>query len=163
MTRRLFGRQRLGARNPRWCSGLQLGSGWRTVRRLPRCLSYRRVHPPEKLKTFTTEHFIVRVEGRSTEPRIRSGSHCLMRLSVPGTRSGRTVLVEERKVAECAYTLKLYFRDPKRTGLVILRSENPEQPDIDINEDAESQDQRYAVMAEFVQVIEGSLKWLEFP
>jgi SOS-response transcriptional repressor LexA len=110
-----------------------------------------RVHPPENLKTFTTEHFIVRVEGRSTEPRIRSGSHCLMRLFVPGSRSGRTVLVEERQVAECAYTLKLYFRDPKRTGLVILRSENPEQPDIDINEDAESQDQRYAVMAEFVQ------------
>jgi hypothetical protein len=40
------------------------------------------------------------------EPAIPSGSHCLMRFFVPGSRSGRTVLVEERKIAECAYTLK---------------------------------------------------------
>jgi hypothetical protein len=42
-----------------------------------------------------------------------------------------TVLVEKRKIAECAYILKQYFRDPKRPGLVILKSENAEQLDID--------------------------------
>jgi SOS-response transcriptional repressor LexA len=120
-----------------------------------------RVHPPEGLKILTTEQFIARIEGRSMEPRIPSGSYCLMRFFVPGSRSGRTVLVEERKIAECAYTLKQYFRDPKRHGRITLKSENPDQPDIEIDENGESQDQRYAVIAEFVQVLDGPLKWVE--
>jgi hypothetical protein len=71
-----------------------------------------------------------------------------------------TVLVEKRKIAECAYILKQYFRDPKRPGFVILKSENAEQPDIELNEKGESQDQRYAVI-EFVQVLDGPLNWVE--
>jgi hypothetical protein len=48
------------------------------------------------------------------EPLVLSGSYCLLRFFVPGSRSGRTVLVEERKIAECAYTLKRYRRIPHR-------------------------------------------------
>lgn len=122
-------------------------------------------HPPENLKSLSTEYFVGRIEGHSMEPTIPSGSYCLFRFFVAGSRSGRTVLVEERKVAECAYTLKRYLRSPahtegaERRGSIILKSENPDQLDIELNEDAESQDQRYAVIAEFVQVL-GALKWV---
>ncbi len=98
------------------------------------------------------------------EPRIPSGTYCLFRFFVAGSRSGRTVLVEERKIAECAYTLKRYLRHPEpadetgRRGRIVLRSENREEPDIEINDNGESQDQLYAVIAEFVQVID-SLNW----
>ena len=125
-----------------------------------------RVHPPENIGALTTEHFVVRIEGHSMEPRIPSGSYCLLRFSVPGSRSGRTVLVEERKVAECAYTLKRYLRlagpreGSERRGSITLRSENPEQPDIEVSQDGESQDQRYAVIAEFVQVLKAPLRWV---
>lgn len=100
------------------------------------------------------------------EPRIPSGSYCLFRFLVAGSRSGRTVLVEERKIAECAYTLKRYLRSPistegaQRGGRIILRSDNPEERDITLNEDGESQDQRYAVIAEFVQVL-SLLDWIK--
>jgi hypothetical protein len=105
-------------------------------------------------------------QGHSMEPRIPSGRYCLFRFFVAGSRSGRTVLVEERKVAECAYTLKRYLRSSistegaQRGGHIILRSENPEEPDIELNEDGESQDQRYAVIAEFVQVL-SSPEWIK--
>ena len=101
------------------------------------------------------------------EPVIRSGSYCLLRFFVPGTRSGKTVLVEERKIAECAYTLKRYVRrhpaedKPYGRGRIFLVSFNPDQPDIELNEDDESQDQRYAVIAEYVRVLKLPLDWVQ--
>ncbi len=70
------------------------------------------------------------------EPVILSGSYCLLRFFVPGSRSGRTVLVEERKIAECAYTLKRYMRrppprdEPNALGRIFLESLHPDQLDI---------------------------------
>jgi uncharacterized protein len=124
------------------------------------------VHPPENLRSLSSRYFVGRIEGHSMEPRIPSGSYCVFRFFVAGSRSGRTVLVEERKIAECAYTLKRYLRSPistegaERGGHIILRSENPEQPDIELNENGESQDQRYDVIAEFVQVL-SSPEWVK--
>lgn len=75
------------------------------------------------------------------------------------------MLVEERTATSCAYTLKIYKRLPQDTeggergGRVILRSENHDQPDIEFNEEGESQDQRFFVIAEFVQVLD-SLDWI---
>jgi phage repressor protein C with HTH and peptisase S24 domain len=126
-----------------------------------------RIHPPENLKSLTPDHFVVLVEGHSMEPVIPSGSYCLLRFFVSGSRSGRTVLVEERKIAECAYTLKRYVRrpppgdEPTSPGRIFLESINPNQPDIELEEDAESQDQRYAVIAEFVQVLKPPLNWVK--
>ena len=91
---------------------------------------------------------------------IPSGRYSLMRYFVPGSRSGRTVLVEERKIAECAYTIKLYLCRPPKDGKG-LKSENPNHPDIEISEGGESQEQRYVVVAEFVQVL-NSLRWAEY-
>ena len=127
-----------------------------------RLLGY--IHPPEHLKSTSNQYVVVRVEGHSMEPRIPSGSYCLIRMHVAGSRSGRTVLVEERKIAECAYTMKRYLRIRSLRGepdRIILRSDNPDQPDIEINEDGESQDQRYAVIGEFREVLQGPLDWLE--
>jgi SOS-response transcriptional repressor LexA len=123
------------------------------------------IHPPENLKSLEPQYFVVRIEGGSMEPNIPSGSYCLLRYFVPGSRSGRTVLVEERKIGECAYTLKRFRRRPPRPGeagrgRIVLESINPEVPDIEIEEDGESQDQRYAVIAEFVQVLEAPLNWI---
>src|SRR5581483_10801293 len=80
-----------------------------------------RIHPPENFRSLLHNYLVVIVEGHSMEPAIPSGSYCLLRFFVPGSRSGRTVLVEERKIAECAYTLKQYFRDRKRPGMITLQ------------------------------------------
>ncbi len=99
------------------------------------------------------------------EPVIPSGSYCLLRFVVRGSRSGRTVLVEERKIAECAYTLKRYVRrpppkdEPDSRGRIFLESFNPDQPDIELEKDGESQDQRYAVIAEYLQILKPPLHW----
>jgi hypothetical protein len=58
-----------------------------------------RIHPPQNLRSLNPDYFVVRLEGHSMEPIILSGSYCLLRFFVPGSRSGRTVLVEERKLA----------------------------------------------------------------
>jgi len=52
-----------------------------------------RVHPPENLRSWNAEYFVGRIEGQSMEPRIPSGSYCIFRFFVPGSRTGRTVLV----------------------------------------------------------------------
>lgn len=75
--------------------------------------------------------------------------------------------MEERKIAECAYTLKRYVRrpppkdNPDGRGPIFLESFNPEQPDIELDEDGESQDQRYAVIAEYVRVLKPPLDWVK--
>jgi hypothetical protein len=76
-------------------------------------------------------------------------------------------LVEERKIAECAYTSKRYVRRPPPKdkpygrGGIFLESLNPDQPDIELDEDGESQDQRYAVIGEYVQVLKPPLDWVK--
>jgi phage repressor protein C with HTH and peptisase S24 domain len=126
-----------------------------------------RIHPPQNLRALTHDYFVVLIEGHSMEPVIPSGSYCLLRFSVPGSMSGRTVLVEEREIAECAYTLKRYVRrpppkdNPSGRGRIFLDSFNPDQPDIELHEDGEGQDQRYAVIAEFIQVLKPPLDWVK--
>jgi hypothetical protein len=46
-------------------------------------------------------------------------------------------------------------------GRIFLESIHPDQPDIELEEDAESQDQRYAVIAEYVQVLRPPLDWVK--
>lgn len=125
-----------------------------------------RIHPPENLRSLVQDYLVVIIEGHSMEPVIPSGSHCLLRFFVAGSRSGRAVLVEERKIAECAYTLKRYVRRPRPKnkpdgrGRIFLQSLNPDQSDIELDEDGESQDQRYAVIAEYMQIVRPPLDWV---
>jgi hypothetical protein len=77
------------------------------------------------------------------------------------------VLVEERKIAECACTLKRYVRRPRPKdkpaggGRISLESLNPDQADIELAEDGESQDQRFAVIAEYVQIVKPPMDWVK--
>ena len=72
-------------------------------------------------------------------------------------------MVEERKIADCAYSLKRHVRrpppkdKPDRRGPIFLESLNPDQPDIELDEDGESQDQRCAVIAEYLQTLKPPL------
>ncbi|MFQ5680357.1 MAG: DEAD/DEAH box helicase family protein, partial [Gemmatimonadota bacterium] len=45
---------------------------------------------------LTRDHFVARVEGRSMEPTIPDGSHCLFRADRGGSRHGKLVLVWQR-------------------------------------------------------------------
>jgi len=51
--------------------------------------------------------------------------------------------------------------EPSARGRIFLESIHPDQPEIPLAEDAESQDQRYAVIAEFVQVLTPPLDWVK--
>jgi phage repressor protein C with HTH and peptisase S24 domain len=119
---------------------------------------------PNRIRTEFDQYVYIRVKGNSMQPRVRSGNYCLVCRFVAGSRDQRIVLVEDRKTAVSAYTLKRYIRPPQgddgdRKGTIFLRSYNRgEHPDIPINENGESQDGRYGVVAEFVKEFE-SLEW----
>jgi phage repressor protein C with HTH and peptisase S24 domain len=121
-----------------------------------------RAYLPARIRAADKRLFFMLVKGHSMEPVVHSGNYCLMRLTVAGSRNGRTVLVENREIAQSAYTLKRYFRPPQvgdRKGVIKLVSFNPDVPDIEINENGESQDGRYAVVAELIEPV-SSLDWV---
>jgi type I restriction enzyme R subunit len=51
---------------------------------------------------LTQNHFIVRIEGRSMEPRIPDGSYCLFQAERGGSRQGKLVLVWQRGTVDPA-------------------------------------------------------------
>jgi len=51
---------------------------------------------------ITQDHFIVRIEGKSMEPRIPDGSYCLFRAERGGSRNGKLVLVWQRGASDPA-------------------------------------------------------------
>ena len=56
---------------------------------------------PESVR-LTPDHFVARVSGRSMEPTIPDGSHCLFRTDRGGSRQGKLVLVWQRGVTDPA-------------------------------------------------------------
>ena len=56
---------------------------------------------PESVR-LTREYFVARISGRSMEPTIPDGSHCLFRTERGGSRQGKLVLVWQRGVADPA-------------------------------------------------------------
>ena len=56
---------------------------------------------PESVR-LTPEHFVAKVSGRSMEPIIPDGAHCLFRTERGGTRQGKLVLVWQRGVVNPA-------------------------------------------------------------
>lgn len=59
--------------------------------------------------------FIAQVVGKSMEPTIKDGSWCLFRPDQGGTRNGKIVLVESRKISDpetqASYTIKRYHSE----------------------------------------------------
>jgi SOS-response transcriptional repressor LexA len=111
------------------------------------------VEAPSNLR-LTHEMFVAEIQGTSMEPLVHDGDLAVFRFIQPGTRVGKRVLVEERGRGGEAYTLKLYTR-PKgllRTdrGAVTLEPLNPDHEAIPLEPD----DERYRIIAEFVQTID---------
>lgn len=103
------------------------------------------------------EMFVARIVGRSMEPSIPDGSLCVFRRGVTGSRQGRLVLVEELGGGvDDRYTVKRY-RSEKRLSeegwthdRIILEPLNPEFEAWDLKPEEE----RYRIVAEFVQVLD---------
>jgi SOS-response transcriptional repressor LexA len=104
--------------------------------------------------------FVARIVGQSMEPRIPDGSLCVFRTgagggAIAGSRQGKLVLVEYLGGGtNDRYTVKRYFSEKKSDGSrrnerVRLEPLNPEFDawDLDPEED------RFRVLAEFVQVL----------
>ena len=64
--------------------------------------------------------FVAQVVGKSMEPAIPDGSHCLFRAPVEGTRQGKTVLVQLRDASDPEtgqrYTIKRYSSEKTSAG-----------------------------------------------
>ena len=111
------------------------------------------VEAPSNLR-LTHDMFVAEIEGTSMEPLVHDGNLCVFRIIPAGTRVDKRVLVEERGRGNNSYTLKLYTR-PKgfardQKGAVTLEPLNPVHESISLEPD----DERYRIIAEFVQVIE---------
>lgn len=103
--------------------------------------------------------FIARVSGRSMEPRLHDGDHCVFRANVAGTRQGKTVLVQHSSIADPdtggSYTVKKYTSKknyaPDGTWQheeIVLKPLNPEYDDIVI---PNAEDEEFMVVAEVVR------------
>ena len=106
--------------------------------------------------------FIAQVVGKSMEPTIKDGSWCLFRPDQGGSRNGKIVLVESRKVFDpetnASYTIKRYFSEKAdgedentfRHKKIILRPDNKAFKDIVLENVREDE---FHVVAEFVDAI----------
>ncbi len=112
------------------------------------------VEAPEGLR-ITRDMFVCEVYGRSMEPLVPSGSLCVFRKFGAGSRDGKRVLVEDRSDRNERYTLKVYrskkaaSEDGWAHAAIELSPLNPEFPVLRLEPDQD----RYAVVAEFVQVL----------
>jgi len=104
--------------------------------------------------------FIAQVIGKSMEPTIKDGSWCLFRPDQGGSRNGKIVLVESKRVVDPetqqSFTIKRYFSekvatdDTFRHTKIILRPDNKNFDDI-ILENVDGG--KFHVVAEFVEVL----------
>ncbi len=101
--------------------------------------------------------FIATIRGHSMEPKIPDGSLCIFRRNVIGSRNNRLVLVRNTELAdENRFTVKRYHSEKAAHDdsfvhtRIWLESLNPEFPSWDLDPDED----KYEIVAEFVQVIE---------
>ncbi len=113
------------------------------------------VEAPAGLK-LTRDMFVCEVFGRSMEPVVPSGSFCVFRKFGAGSRNNKRVLVEDRGDSSQRYTLKVYHSkktmNPDQGWVheaISLAPLNPEFPVLRL----EADEDRYAVLAEFVCVL----------
>ena len=106
---------------------------------------------------LTREMFVAEIVGHSMEPLIPDGSLCVFRRGVTGSRQGRLVLVEALgEAGGDRYTVKRYRSEKRQNDAgewsherIRLAPLNPafQAWDLDPQED------RYRILAEFVQVL----------
>lgn len=119
------------------------------------------VETPAELK-LDPAMFVVRITGRSMEPRIPDGSLCVFRAGVTGSRQGKLLLIERRDVSESGgrYTVKRYRSEKVqaaqaegdaewRHAMIRLEPLNPEFEAWSLEDDPD----RFRVIGEFVRVL----------
>lgn len=105
--------------------------------------------------------FIAQVVGKSMEPTIKDGSWCLFRPDQGGSRNGKVVLVESRRISDpetqASYTIKRYHSEKEDLGggqwrhkKIILSPDNKDFKDIILENIREDE---FHVVAEFVEVL----------
>ena len=105
--------------------------------------------------------FIAQVVGKSMEPAIKDGSWCLFRADQGGSRDGKIVLVESRRISDsetqASYTIKRYHSQKENLGggqwrhkLIVLSPDNKQFKDIVLENVHEDE---FHVVAEFVKVV----------
>ena len=110
---------------------------------------------------LSNDMFIAKVVGKSMEPIIPDGSYCIFRFERGGSRNGKLVLVESRRVSDPEsgkFTVKKYKSEKEYSEengqfshtKIILSPQNKEFDDI-ILENATEND--YKVIAELIAVI----------
>ncbi len=110
---------------------------------------------------ISNDMFIAKVVGKSMKPIIPDGSYCIFRFERGGSRNGKVVLVESRRVSDPEsgkFTVKKYKSEKEYSEengqfshkKIILSPQNKEFKDI-ILENATEND--YKFIAEFIAVI----------
>ncbi|MEQ1885838.1 MAG: S24 family peptidase [Bryobacteraceae bacterium] len=107
---------------------------------------------------LTKDHFIAGIAGQSMEPVIPDGSLCVFRKFGAGSRQGKLVLVEELgRGGNDRYTVKKYHSEKSadasgewQHARIHLESLNPDFPSWDLD----PEEDRYRILAEFLQVLD---------
>ena len=104
--------------------------------------------------------FVARVVGKSMEPTIPDGAHCMFRAPVEGTRQGKIVLAQMRESMDPEngqrYTVKHYESDKAREGTSWRHTEirlRPANPDYDAIVLTGADDGAVQVVAEVIEVL----------
>ncbi|MCX6902421.1 MAG: hypothetical protein NTW03_02845 [Verrucomicrobia bacterium] len=115
------------------------------------------------LKRPSKGMFVTQVVGESMTPTIKSGSYCVFRSPVEGTRQGRVVLVQARNMADPetggAYTVKRYHstkasdEDGWRHESIKLIPDNPDREKFPVLEFSRRGEADLSVIAEFIQML----------
>jgi hypothetical protein len=125
---------------------------------LPEVLGWKPIKNGRKLNK---DMFIAQVVGKSMEPTIPDGSHCLFRFERGGSRNGLIVLVESKLVSDPehrqSFTIKRYKSEKEklpdggwRHKKIILSPDNKNFKDIVIEQANEND---FRVVAEFLEVL----------
>ena len=114
-------------------------------------------------KRLSAGMFVTRVVGESMAPTIKTGSYCVFRSPVEGTRQGRIVLVQERNMTDPetggSYTVKRYestksiSQEGWRHESIRLIPDNPDRKKYPILEFSPEDDADLRVVAEFIQML----------
>lgn len=117
-------------------------------------------------KRLSAGMFVTRVVGESMAPTIKTGSYCVFRSPVEGTRQGRIVLVQKRNMTDPetggSYTVKRYestksiSQEGWRHESIRLIPDNQDRQKYPILEFTPEDDADLRVVAEFIQMLSPS-------
>lgn len=117
--------------------------------------------PLDGIFKLNKDMFLARVIGKSMEPTIKNGRWCLFRPDQGGSRNGKIVLVESRRISDpetqATYTIKRYHSEKENLGggqwrhkKIVLSPDNKDFEDIVLENVLEGE---FHVVAEFIKEV----------